>query len=182
MKPKILHTWKTLSLVQENKLLPNGKQIEHTTLHHPGAVVILPVDHDGRIILLRQYRPSVNDWIYELPAGTMEAGEDASECAERELAEETNFSAECWQSLGEILPAPGFCNETQFLFCASGLSETTGELDEDEVLEVERIKPSDIEILIKNNKINDAKTIVTFYKAKLMGLIYPNHLKVRHSE
>ncbi|WP_434361483.1 NUDIX hydrolase [Parasalinivibrio latis] len=171
MASNTLHKWKSLSLIEESKQLPNGKQIRHVTLHHPGAVVILPVDGNGSVVLLKQYRPSIGKWIYELPAGTIEPGEDVLECAKRELSEETDFQAAHWQSIGQIWPAPGFCDETQYLYFASQLSQAPGVLDDDEVLEVECKKPSDIETMIKNNQINDAKTIVAFYKARLLGLM-----------
>ena len=81
----IIHSWKRISLVEELIELPNGKQIVHTTIAHPGAAVILPIDDNGNIVIINQYRPSLKKWLLELPAGTLENNEPIEECACREL-------------------------------------------------------------------------------------------------
>ncbi|MDN3611489.1 NUDIX hydrolase [Vibrio ostreicida] len=164
----ILHAWKGISLQEEKVTLPNGKNITHTTLSHPGAAVILPIDQDGHIILINQYRPSLKKWLIELPAGTIEQGEPAELCALRELAEETGYHAETLTSLGKITPMAGICDEIQTLFVAKGLSRTTLQTcDDDEVIEVMSLSINDVEQKIIDGEITDAKTIACLSKARL---------------
>ncbi|MCG3886378.1 NUDIX hydrolase [Photobacterium leiognathi] len=113
MSSKIHYQWKCFSVEEQEHLLPNNKQVNFTTIKHPGAVVIIPINSQGHIVLVNQYRPAIKQWILEFPAGTLEPNEDVFECAKRELAEEVNLKAESWQSLGELLPVPSFCDEIQ---------------------------------------------------------------------
>ncbi|WP_283131730.1 NUDIX hydrolase [Enterovibrio norvegicus] len=169
--PKQLYAWKRFTLEESTHTLPNGVITNHITLEHPGAVLILPVANDGKLVLLKQYRPSIRRWIYEFPAGTLESSESPSVCAVRELAEEASLQAEEWHTIGESLPAPGFCNETQYLFVAKLLSPCEAEMDEDEVIEVVHFSVEEVTSMIANNKIQDSKTIVAFCRAQLLGLI-----------
>lgn len=88
---KIIHKWKQISLIEEDVVLPTGQAITHTTIHHPGAAVILPITAEGHIVLVHQFRPSLNKWLLELPAGTREGNEEPLCCAKRELEEETGL-------------------------------------------------------------------------------------------
>ncbi|HFS8459835.1 TPA: NUDIX hydrolase, partial [Vibrio cholerae] len=108
---KIIHQWKSIALVEEDILLPNGHSVRHTTISHPGAAVILPLTDQGEIVLIRQFRPSLKKWLLELPAGTIEEGEPPLSCAQRELEEETGFSAQQFIELGQVTPLAGFCDE-----------------------------------------------------------------------
>ena len=169
---KIIHTWKRISLIEQDIELPSGTTVTHTTIHHPGAAVILPVDDNGDIIVIRQFRPSLNKWLIELPAGTVEMGENALTCAQRELEEETGFSAAEYQSLGQLTPMAGFCDEIQHLFIARTLKKTQRyQCDEDEEIEVEALPLSTLEHYIVDGTITDAKTIASLYKARLGGYI-----------
>lgn len=169
---KTIHTWKSISLVEEPITLPNGKEITHTTIVHPGAAVILPVCEDGQIVMVNQFRPSLNKWLLELPAGTLESSEDVEACAKRELEEETGFSAQEFFSLGQVTPLAGFCDEIQYLYVAKGLCKTCRyECDDDEIIEVVRISIEVLEQKIISGEITDAKTIACISKAKLCGYI-----------
>ncbi len=169
---KTLHAWKGISLVEEPIALPNGDSITHTTIMHPGAAVILPIDNDGNIIVINQFRPSLRKWLYELPAGTLEPGEPIEQCAARELEEETGYSAKSMVSLGQVTPLAGFCDEIQYLFVASGLSHTQRyQCDDDEVIEVLSIPLQKLEQMIISGEITDSKTIACLSKAKLCGFI-----------
>ncbi|MDD1779774.1 NUDIX hydrolase [Enterovibrio sp. ZSDZ35] len=170
-KTTILQRWKRFTLEEKIHTLPNGVETSHITLSHPGAVLILPVANDGKLVLLRQYRPSIESWIYEFPAGTLESNEDRLACAKRELAEEAKLAASEWHNLGESLPAPGFCNESQYLFLAKNLSLAEADMDEDEVIEVVHFSVEEVKQMIVTNEIKDSKTIVAFCRAQLMGLI-----------
>lgn len=169
---KTIHQWKRFALVEEEIELPTRTKVTHTTVVHPGATVILPILPDGKVLLLRQFRPSIGDWLYELPAGTIELNENSLQCAKRELEEETGFSGLEFQSLGELIPLAGFCDETQFLYIARELKKTDRyQCDEDEVIEVLSYEISQIEQMVINGNIVDSKTIACLSKAKLCGYI-----------
>ncbi|WP_428775849.1 NUDIX hydrolase [Vibrio sp.] len=169
---KTIHRWKRIALIETPVALPNGKMIQHTTIVHPGAAVILPVTAEGEIVLIQQFRPSLNKWLLELPAGTIEADETPLQCAKRELIEETGFAANTFVPLGQVTPMAGFCDEIQHLFVASGLAKNDQyQCDEDEVIEVVTLTMADIETKIISGEITDAKTIACLSKAKLCGHI-----------
>ncbi|MGF1692402.1 NUDIX hydrolase [Photobacterium kagoshimensis] len=171
MKTTTLCQWKCFSVEEESQILPDGKTIQFTTVKHPGAVIIIPVTESGDLVLVNQYRPAIKQWIIEFPAGTLEDSEKIEACAKRELAEEAQLAAKNWISLGQLLPVPGFCDEVQHIFLAKELQKATGELDDDEIIEVITMSIEKFESLIANNTIQDAKTIATYMKAKLAGLL-----------
>ncbi|WGV97947.1 NUDIX hydrolase [Vibrio sp. YMD68] len=169
---KLIHTWKQISLIEENIRLPNGHTIAHTTIAHPGAAVILPITADGNVILINQFRPSLGKWLLELPAGTIEQGEQPQQCALRELEEETGYSANEWFPLGQVTPLAGFCDEIQHLYVAKSLSKSQRyECDDDEVIEVVTMTVEQLQQLIINDTITDAKTIACLSKAILCGYL-----------
>ncbi len=139
--------------------LPHGNEKERVIIHPNNAVAIFPVDKD-RCKLLKQYRFTIDRYIYEAPAGTMEPGEDPIETARRELIEETGFTAQSIISKGFIYTTPGFTDEKIFLFEARNLSPSNefGK-DEDEIIEVMDIPVSDLLGMIRDGTIIDAKTI-----------------------
>ena len=143
--------------------LPNGMEREKVIVHPGNAVAILPVNGD-RCKLLRQYRYAVGQYIYEVPAGTMEEGEDPMETAHRELIEETGFRAATIVPKGFIYTTPGFTDERIFLYLARDLSPSDeyGK-DEDEVIEVVDVALQDIPGMIRDGTICDAKTICLVY-------------------
>ncbi len=158
--------------VREDELsYPEGQTFKRLTVVHPGAVVILPIDNDGEIYLIRQYRHPLQKEIYELPAGTLDSNESPEDCAKREIQEEIKFRAEKWQSLGVLYPAPGFCNEKQYLFLAQDLSPAALDGDEDEIIHIEKRSVSWIEEAILSGEIEDAKTIASIFRARLLGLL-----------
>lgn len=169
---KTLHQWKTISLVEQEVELPTGQTITHTMIKHPGAAVILPLTADNKIILINQFRPALNKWLIELPAGTIEHNEQALECAQRELEEETGYSAKQYIELGQVTPLAGFCDEIQYLFIARQLHKTERLVcDEDEVIEVFKLSLTELEQKIITGEISDAKTIACLSKAKLCGYL-----------
>lgn len=169
---KMIHSWKRISLIEEPVTLPNGNHITHTTISHPGAAVILPIDENNNIIMINQFRPSLKKWLLELPAGTLEANEPIEACAHRELEEETGYSANSMVPLGQVTPLAGFCDEIQYLFVAKQLVQTKRlPCDEDEVIEVLSLSLQQLEQKIIDGEITDAKTIACLSKAKLCGYI-----------
>jgi ADP-ribose pyrophosphatase len=100
-----------LSLGVETHLLPDGRKAEFEIVRHPGGAAVLPVLDDGRVLLLRQFRPAAGDAVLEIPAGRLEPGEAPAACARRELAEEAGYRAGRLERLGETLSSVGFCDE-----------------------------------------------------------------------
>lgn len=171
MTTKTLCQWKCFSVEQASQTLPDGRNIEFTTVRHPGAVVIIPVNDNGELIMVKQYRPAIKKWILEFPAGTLEDSENILACAQRELAEEVQLQAQQWQDIGQLLPVPGFCDEVQYLYLATGLSASYGELDDDEIIEVVSLPVAEFEAKVASNEIQDAKTLAAFMKARMMQLL-----------
>lgn len=171
MTTKTLCQWKCFSVEQASQTLPDGRNIEFTTVRHPGAVVIIPVNDNGELIMVKQYRPAIKKWILEFPAGTLEDSENILACAQRELAEEVQLQAQQWQDIGQLLPVPGFCDEVQYLYLATGLSASYGELDDDEIIEVVSLPVAEFEAKVACNEIQDAKTLAAFMKARMMQLL-----------
>ena len=137
----------------------NGKEAWREVVHHPGASAIVAIDEDNRIIMEKQFRYALNDYLLEIPAGKLDAGEDPLVCAKRELEEETGIIASEWISLGTIATSPGFCNEVIHLYVAKGLSKGEIHWDEDEYVEVERYTFDELLQRIKEETIKDSKTL-----------------------
>ena len=137
----------------------NGKEAWREVVHHPGASAIVAIDEDNRIIMEKQFRYALNDYLLEIPAGKLDAGEDRLVCAKRELEEETGIIASEWISLGTIATSPGFCNEVIHLYVAKGLSKGEIHWDEDEYVEVERYTFDELLQRISEEKIKDSKTL-----------------------
>lgn len=137
----------------------NGKEAWREVVHHPGASAVVAIDEDNRIIMEKQFRYALNDYLLEIPAGKLDAGEDPLVCAKRELEEETGIIASEWISLGTIATSPGFCNEVIHLYVAKVLSKGEIHWDEDEYVEVERYTFDELLQRIKEEKIKDSKSL-----------------------
>ena len=137
----------------------NGKEAWREVVHHPGASAVVAIDEENRIIMEKQFRYALNDYLLEIPAGKLDAGEDPLVCAKRELEEETVIVASEWISLGTIATSPGFCNEVIHLYVAKGLSKGEIHWDEDEYVEVERYTFDELLQRIKEEKIKDSKSL-----------------------
>ncbi len=137
----------------------DGKEAWREVVHHPGASAVVAIDEENRIIMEKQFRYALNDYLLEIPAGKLDKGEDPLVCAKRELEEETGIIASEWISLGTIATSPGFCNEVIHLFVAKGLSKGEIHWDEDEYVEVERYTFDELLQRIKEEKIKDSKSL-----------------------
>lgn len=146
-------------LVERDLVLPNGRKTKFHIVLHPGAVAILPVHANGDVVLLKQFRPTIGEEIYEIPAGTIEKGEAPLATAKREIIEETGLQAKSWKKIGEFYTAPGFCTELMHVYVAKGLSPAKLPGDEDEILRPVRMSIDKALGLIRSKKIRDAKTI-----------------------
>lgn len=154
---------KTYRVELENVTLSNGLTTDVHILRHPGAAVIVPIKEGNRVVLIKQYRHAVGQYIWEIPAGTLVLPESPLGCARRELIEETGYSAERWEKLGEILPAPGYSDERMYIFLALELKAAEQNLDEDELLEVHDVDLDQALAMIAGGKIQDAKTITGLF-------------------
>lgn len=155
----ILYEGRVFKLLRENVTLNNGVTVDLDVIHHPGASAMIPMSGNDNVILIKQYRHALRDFIWEIPAGTLVPNETPLECAKRELIEETGFSANTWQKLGEITPVPGYSNERIHMFLAADLVPTEQDLDKDEVLDVHEVPLGKAVEMIHEGAIQDSKTI-----------------------
>jgi ADP-ribose pyrophosphatase len=156
---KLIHAGYVFHLRHETLRLPSGLEQKMEVVDHPGAVAIVATNEAGELLLVRQYRHALGDWVLELPAGRLEPGEDPLVAAQRELEEETGFRAGSWEPLRELVPAPGFCSEVIHVFRAHQLQAIPGgglEPDADEEIELRWLSPEDV----LASEIRDAKTLL----------------------
>lgn len=144
--------------------MPDGKTAYRDIVDHPGGVGVLAITDDNKILMVKQYRKPIERAIYEIPAGKLDKGEEPLVCGMRELEEETGYKAKEFIYLGHMYPTPGFANETTHMFLARGLYKGQIHPDEDEFLDVEEFEVDSVRKMILNNEINDAKTVIAFFK------------------
>lgn len=156
---------KILSLRVDTVELENQKTATREVVEHPGGVCVLPLDDNGNVTLVRQFRYPYMEELLELPAGKRSAGEDPLECGKRELTEETGLTAENYTSLGELYPSPGYLNEVIYLYLATGLTHVGQSLDEDEFLDVCTLPLREAVDMVLDGRIKDAKTGIALLKA-----------------
>jgi ADP-ribose pyrophosphatase len=138
-------------------------------IEHPGAVIILPLTIDKKIVLVSQYRHPLDTVLFECPAGTRELNENPLETAKRELAEEAKLSAKVWIDFGYLHPLPGLSNEIQIIFIAKDLQDCDMPTDPGEFLEIHSFDVDEVKRMINDGKITDTKTISAIFKADLNG-------------
>ena len=163
--------------VLHDKLIePDGTHNERDVIRHNGSVVILAIDNsksrkDPWIVIERQYRHAANQYLWELPAGKLEPGENALAGAQRELAEETGYSAKKWKPLVEYYASPGFLGESMKIFVAEGLLAGNAHPEADEHIEFRLVKLSEVLKMIEKGAILDGKTLtsVLLYARKVAG-------------
>lgn len=140
-------------------IMDDGKVIPRDYIHYNGAAVILPVQPDGSIVLIRNQRFAVDECLYELPAGMLEEGENPDLCAGRELAEETGYVAGKIEKLGEFFAAPGTSDERMHAYLATDLQAGAQDLEVYERIKVEHFSDSQVRQMVLDGTIHDAKTI-----------------------
>ena len=161
----ILHQGRIFKLQRENITLGEGVVVDMDIIRHPGASAIVPMSHDDSLMLIKQYRHAIGDFIWEIPAGTCNPHETPLDCAKRELIEETGFSANIWEKLGEITPVPGYSDERIYIFVSSDLTPARQNLDKDEMLDVHEMRLDEAVKMIHGGLIQDSKTICGLYLA-----------------
>jgi ADP-ribose pyrophosphatase len=155
------------SVERRRVLTRDGGTATREVVIHPGAVVVLPIRDDGRIVMIRNRRFAVGETLWELCAGTLEPDEDPAKTAARELVEETGYRASQIEALTTFYTSPGICDERMHAFVATGLSEVGQQLEATEQIEVELLTRSEVMALVRSGEIRDGKTIATllYYEA-----------------
>jgi ADP-ribose pyrophosphatase len=159
-----IYTGRVLNLDADTVEFPDGSTGQLEMIRHPGASAVLPflddpADADPQVVLIRQFRHAADDFIYEIPAGRLDAGESPQSCAVRELAEETGYTAARYDPLLTIFTTPGFTDERIHLFLATGLQPGAHQREADEFLELHRFRWSEVLELVKAGKIGDGKSL-----------------------
>ena len=149
----------------DSVLLPNGNTAKREIVEHPGGVVVLPMDDEGWVYCVRQYRYAFSQELLEVPAGKLEPDEMPDAAAERELGEETGISAGRMDFLGSFLMSPGFCTEVLHLYLARDLRFGAAHPDADELLNAERYKLDTLADMVMRGELTDAKTVIAILKA-----------------
>jgi ADP-ribose pyrophosphatase len=162
-----LYRGKIFDVVLEKVTLPNGAVKDREIVRHPGAAAMVPLLEDGRVVLIKQYRHAVGEFVWEIPAGTLEPEEAPVACARRELVEETGYKAAKFEKLTEILPAPGYTDEHIHIFLATGLTAGDQRLEDDEVLELQPTVLDSALAMVTQGEIRDAKTIAGLFLTSL---------------
>jgi ADP-ribose pyrophosphatase len=166
IRSQSIYQGRAFTVRQDDVLLPNGQSSQLDIVDHPGAVVLVPVDHEGNLWLVRQYRHAAGETMLELPAGTLEPGEDIESCAYRELREETGMSAGKISKIGEFYMAPGYSTEYLHIFLATDLKPDPLPGDEDEFIEVERLTTGQALAQAAQGQFRDAKTLAALLLAQ----------------
>ena len=153
------------STVVDRVRLPHGATVDMEVVRHPASVVLIPLDDEQRVVLVRQYRYAVDRWLWELPAGSVNAGESLQAAAARECAEEVRLMPGRVEQLGMFYPSPGFCDEAMIFFRltdlrALGPEDPEVHLDADEHFEIGSFSLHEVRARIHRGEIQDMKTIV----------------------
>ncbi len=162
-----IYAGRVVHLHVDTVLLPNGLTVDLEVIRHPGAAAVVPLKDDGTVVLIRQFRHATGGFIYEIPAGKLNPGEDPLQCAERELEEEIGYRAKKFELLSSIFTAPGFTDEVIHIYRGTGLTPGRQHLDRDEVLEVVEMPLQKAVAMVEGGEIRDAKTIVGLQSAYL---------------
>ena len=143
--------------------LPDGRDRQYDLVNHRNSVTIIPIDADGNIFFVRQYRMGSENILLELPAGVMDKNESPKTCAEREVREETGMGAKKITKIGSIYLAPGYSNELNYIFLAEELFEDPLQQDDDEFLSIHAYSQGEVRQFIRTGEIKDSKSIAALY-------------------
>ncbi|MDA0769750.1 MAG: NUDIX hydrolase [Chloroflexi bacterium] len=159
---------KIVNVRSDTVLLPSGRQTVREVVEHSAAVVIVPIDSDDNVLLVRQYRYPIDQFILEAPAGGLEDGESPDDCAQRELQEEVGYASRNIRPMGGFWSAPGFSTEYLYAYMARDLVPSKLNADDDEAIEVIPTPMSSINKLIRLGEIQDSKTIAALLMATII--------------
>jgi ADP-ribose pyrophosphatase len=164
LRSEMIYKGRVFGVRRDEVLEPGGIRTIREVITHPGSVVVLPVLPDGRILMIRQYRHATRQFLWELVAGRIDEGESIRKAAERELIEETGYRAKRMCLFLDVFPTPGFLAERMYVLLATGLSVGQAQPEEDERITVKTFARRQLEQMIRENKLRDAKSIA--------GLLY----------
>lgn len=164
LSSRLVYEGRIFDVVVDRVQLPHGRQAELEIVRHDGSVVLLPIANDGRVFLVRQYRYAAGRFLWELPAGSLEVGEERDVAAARECHEELGLIADGLERLLTLYPTPGFCTETMTYYRATrlrapGPDDPPAHQDEDESIEVGAFSVDEIRAMIASGEIADLKTV-----------------------
>jgi 8-oxo-dGTP pyrophosphatase MutT (NUDIX family) len=162
----VVHRGRIIEVSTERLRYDRGREFDLDFVKHPGAAAVVALDNTDRVCLVRQYRHGIGDFLWEIPAGKLDAGEAPQICAVRELAEETGVSAKRWTSLGRFYPAPGIFTEIIHLYLARDLAIGAAAPDADEELEIEWRPFSTAVEMVLGGELNDGKTAMALWRAQ----------------
>jgi ADP-ribose pyrophosphatase len=158
-----VYSGRIFTVSRDRVRLPKGIEATLEVVRHPGSVVLLPMPDPGHVILVKQYRYALDRWVWELAAGSLEAGEDPAEGAARECEEETGLAAGQVEFLGAFYPTPGYCDEKMNFFKLTGLAAPEGRPaaspDHDEDIRTQKFPLEDVHRMIRSGEIIDLKTV-----------------------
>lgn len=157
-----IHSGRVFDIVSDRVRLPNGRETTMEVVRHRPSVILIPMLDTDRVVLVRQFRYSINRWIWELPAGTLEPGEQVEAAARRECQEETGYAPAQIERLGAFYPTPGYCDELMHFFRLTGLTTppVPARQDDDEVLEPRIFTIDDARRLAREGDVLDMKTVL----------------------
>jgi ADP-ribose pyrophosphatase len=156
---------RVVNLSVDRVRLPNGRICELEMIRHPGAAAVVPLDDEGQVLLVRQYRYAAGGWLLEVPAGKLDPGEPPESCAVREVEEETGYRPGALEPLGWVWTTPGFTDEKIWLFLARDLVRSKQDLQTDEVLTVERYPLERAVEMAGEGEIHDGKSVCALLRA-----------------
>jgi ADP-ribose pyrophosphatase len=159
LRSKIIYKGPIFGIRRDEVIEPGGFRTTREVITHPGSVVVLPALPDGRILLIRQYRHATRQFLWELVAGRIDNGENPRKAAARELIEETGYRAKRFHVFLDIFPTPGFLEERMYILLAEDLTPGKAEPEEDEKITFKAVTHGELEMMIRRNKIRDAKSI-----------------------
>ena len=166
IKSEILLQGRTFKIRRDHMKTPDGRETKFEIVEHGGSVIIIPVDEQGNIWFVRQYRHAAGKDLLELPAGTRDGEEPYEECAAREIREETGMEAGRLQKVGEFFLAPGYSTEFMVVYIAIHLKHNPLQADEDEFLQVEKIPLKSAVEMAERGEIPDAKSLAALLLAR----------------
>jgi ADP-ribose pyrophosphatase len=171
LKPSVVasipaHDGRVIQVSTERLRYSNGREYDIDYVRHPGAAAVVALDGANRVCLVRQYRHGIQDFLWEIPAGKLDAGEPPEVCAVRELQEETGVSARRWTPLGLYIPAPGIFTEIIHLYLARDLNVGAASPDADEELELKWLPVGQAIDHVLRGEWNDGKTAMALFRAQ----------------